>query len=145
MSKTIKTAIISIFLFIIIFLGYLYFRSTPEVVLLTDKFEYIEGEYPKIKISNNTEETICFSSCYPFYLERKDKEWAKYEYNRCKKEDRADYCIEKEDSKTFEILTPYAETGIHRVHVSACLSCKPGQKFITEKDYYSNNFKITNF
>jgi hypothetical protein len=145
MPKTIKTIIVLIALFVVLFLGYLYLRSTPEIALVTDKFEYIEGEYPKIKISNNTEETVCFSSCYPFYLERKDGEWVRYEYDKCREEEKANYCIEAGGSKTFEILTPYAEPGIHRVHVSACLSCEEGQRFMIGENYYSNDFKITNF
>jgi hypothetical protein len=145
MSKTIKTVIILIALFVVLFLSYLYLRSTSEVVLMTDKFEYVEGENPKIKISNNTEETVCFSSCYPFYLERKDEEWARYKYDICDKEDRASYCIEAKGNKTFEVLTPYAEPGIHRIQVSACLSCEIGQNFVIGENYYSNDFKITNF
>jgi hypothetical protein len=145
MSKTIKTLIVLIIVAVVLFLSFLFLRSTPEIVLATDKFEYIEGEYPKIKISNNTGETVCFSSCYPFYLEKKDGDWVKYEYSKCNKADKADYCIEAGDSKSFEILTPYAEPGMHRVQVSACLSCNKGQDFIIGEKYYSNDFKITNF
>lgn len=145
MSKIAKILITLIVVLIIAFLGYLYFKSIPEVVLITDRFEYIEGESPKVTISNNTEETICFSSCYPFYLERKNDEWVSYRYNKCKKEDVATYCINKGEKKTFEISAPYAEPGVHRIHVSACLGCIAGQKFYTDKEYYSNDFKITSF
>ena len=40
------------------------------ILIKTDKREYREKENPKITIENKLRENICFSSCYPYYLEK---------------------------------------------------------------------------
>ena len=75
---------IVIFVLIILVIGFYWgfviwetYYKTPRAIALirTDKTEYQPGENLKIKIKNNFKEQICFSSCYPYLLEKKNGEW----------------------------------------------------------------------
>ena len=114
-----------------------------KVIVVTDKKEYKIAEPLKIKIENNLKETICFSSCYPYKFEKKNlnKEWEEYLYIKCEKEDIAKDCIEPQKIKTFELL-PEKEKSFHRLHLSACIGCKSGEKFREDEIFYSNEFSI---
>lgn len=55
-------------------------QGTKGITILTDKAEYNKDDILKIKIRNNLDKTICFSSCFPYYIEEKNGErgWKSY-------------------------------------------------------------------
>lgn len=116
-------------------------RSPPKVKITTRKSEYNLEESLKLDIKNNLEKSVCFSSCYPYRLQKKNTKWEDYQYSPCPKEDIVQSCIEPQKSKTFE-LTLQGETGLHRILVPLCLDCQKGQTFIKEKTSYSNEFNV---
>jgi len=110
--------------------------------VITDKKEYAVGDSLRVKIKNTLEEEICFSACYPYYLERKDKDWKSYDYQSCSDEDTVDSCVEPEGVKAFELVLPQIEKGLHRLAIPACIGCKGKKNFKDEKWFYSNNFIV---
>jgi len=113
------------------------------VSIYSDKEEYLKRESLKVAIRNNLGKTVCFSSCYPYLLEKKNsnEEWEKYLYVGCEEENVARDCIESQKVKAFEILSEI-EKGVHRLYLSACIGCKAGERFREDKVFYSNDFLI---
>jgi hypothetical protein len=159
-----KNLLIAILIAIILFgilgmAGWLAWRNylRQKVNILTDKTEYHQGESLKVNIKNNLIKNICFSSCYPYYLEREKSEpgsptkiWEIYLYSKCDRENLNEKCIEPGKTKAFEInLSEYVEVGFHRIALPVCVGCKVGEKFKESKRFYSNEFlvkeKIRNF
>ncbi len=118
-------------------------EQTEEVInVLTDKQEYVLGENLKVKIANNTRDKFCFSSCYPYYFEKKDEEWISYQYQECPEEDMVDSCIQPKDVKAFELTIPPVEKGVHRLMIQACVGCQTNELFKKERELFSNQFII---
>jgi len=147
-----KIAVLTIVLaFLIIFIiavsawkGYLISREKGLSVLTYEK-EYQAGENPKVKITNNSPEKICFSSCYPYYLEKNNgSPLTSYQYGSCPHPDVAEICMEPKEVKSFEILLEGMKTqeGHHRIAVPACIGCTVQQKFRKDKFFYSNEFML---
>lgn len=111
-----------------------------EIKVITEKKEYQLGEALKIKIENNLKKVICFSSCYPYYFEKKDGGWISYHYESCPNSDLVDSCINPKQVKAYEIVTPALKTGLHRLALPACLGCSAQEKFHGDKWLYSNEF-----
>jgi hypothetical protein len=95
----------------------------------------------RIKIKNVSSKNVCFSSCYPYFLEKKDKEWKPYSYEGCPKENINQFCLKPKETKVYEILGE-KEKGIHRIVLPACLGCNAGEVFRNDKIFYSNEFII---
>ncbi len=138
-----------IILGIILITGSLVFKyrdrltKTINVLVLTDKTEYNIGETLKITIKNNLRKNICFSSCYPYYLEIKEgQEWKPYSYGVCGKSDIIEYCVNSRENKTFEIDLFSASKGHHRISIPVSFDLKTGEKFKEDKRFYSNEFEI---
>lgn len=140
------------FIFILIFailfgilfwevLNFLLFRG--EVLISTNKSEYKKGENIIVKIENKTNKKICFSSCYPYYLERKNGEWKSYLYDNCPELDLTTTCIKPNKEKFFQIDDfSYAKEGSHRLLVPVCVGCDLAENFKEDKKFYSNEFLI---
>jgi len=112
------------------------------ITVLTDKEEYSLGENLKVKIANNTKDKLCFSTCYPYYIEKKDNQWITYKYEECPQEDKVDSCIDSEGIKAFELKIPAVGKGTHRLMIQACVGCQTNQLFTKEKELFSNQFII---
>jgi hypothetical protein len=112
------------------------------VIIDTDKTEYKGGEVLRLRIENDFLENICFSSCYPYYLERKDGKWESYKYVECRRFDGNGHCIDAQDEKFFELTLPKVKKGIHRLSVPVCGGCASTEEFKEEKRFYSNEFLI---
>ena len=147
-----KIVVLTIFLvFLIIFIiavftwkGYLISKE-KELSVLTYEKEYQAGENPKVKITNNSPEKICFSSCYPYYLEKNNgSPLTSYQYGSCPHPDVAEICMEPKEVKSFEILLDnmVIEKGKHRVAIPACIRCVLQENFRKDKFFYSNGFMI---
>ena len=124
-------------------------KSSPRIradkaKVVTDRKEYKAGSDLKVKIENDLDRDICFSSCYPYYFERKDGSWDRYEYSNCDKEDLAKPCAQPKSVKAFELTIPASlvKKGIHRLAIPACIGCNVKSKFRKDKWLYSNSFLI---
>ncbi|OGZ27681.1 MAG: hypothetical protein A2365_03485 [Candidatus Nealsonbacteria bacterium RIFOXYB1_FULL_40_15] len=116
--------------------------EAENVLILTDKSEYSAGDSLKIKIENHKKDRICFSSCYPYMLQKKNGDWLNYNYEECNKEDMVEKCIDPDDKKAFEIVLPNINSGPHRIQISACLGCSVNEKFKEQESFFSNNFIV---
>lgn len=150
MSK--KTVlIIAVIILVIIIISIAVFYLLPEkdetektINVLTDKEEYASGETLKVKIENSTEDRICFSSCYPYYLQKKNgnKQWKDYQYEDCNNDDVVENCIEPKEVKAYEIVVPDIDEGEHRLLINACVGCNLRQRFEKHKNLISNYFIV---
>jgi hypothetical protein len=95
-----------------------------------------------VKIKNNFGRQICFSSCYPYFLEKKNEKWESYKYAECQKFDGNGHCITAGDLKAFELTLPEGIKGIHRLAVPVCIGCKSQDPFKETTRFYSNEFTI---
>lgn len=117
-------------------------ESKIEVLIQEEK--YSPGEDLKIQITNNQEENICFSSCYPYYLERKieKEEWERRSYGNCEEEDIAIKCISFKNLRAFELMLKNPERGVYRVSVPICINCREGEIFQEDKEIFSPFFEV---
>lgn len=116
--------------------------KAPKVLLLTDKTEYEQDGTLKIAIKNDSGENICFSSCYPYYFEKKNSNFEPYSYPICQAPNLNQVCVEPNQSKFFETALPPLEAGFHRLAIPACVGCKIKDNFREDKKFYSNEFVI---
>ena len=126
-------------------LGWKGYQTTIKgISISTNQKEYTRGDNPKIKIKNNLRKTVCFSSCYPYYLERNNGALKSYHYNDCLFPDMAEICIEPGQVKAFELLLDKMEIegSTHRVAVPACIGCALKENFRKDNFFYSNKFII---
>lgn len=129
--------------------GLLWFLSRPKnVEAVTDRNEYKTGANLEIAINNNFGKTVCFSSCYPYYLQllppgEADKlNWQNYEYAKCQKRDIITTCMPDKGAKTFEINLDSVDAGTNRIMIPVCVGCSAGEEFKQGDIIYSNNFKV---
>lgn len=140
--------IILIVILIVLIIGGLTWKGykikKEETTITTYKTEYLEGENPRVKIENNLREKICFSSCYPYYLESNNGGFKSYKYGNCSRDNVVETCIEPGQIKTFELILDKTKTekGIHRIAVPACIGCALQDNFREDKFFYSNEFII---
>lgn len=131
---------------VLIFLAWKGYQISKEKGLSIETYqkEYQKEENPKIKITNNLEKTVCFSSCYPYYLEKDNGYIQSYSYGSCTYPDVTEICMESSEIKAFEILLDKMklEKGLHRIAISACIGCALQQNFRKDKFFYSNKFII---
>lgn len=113
-----------------------------KVNIITDKTDYKIEDALKVKIKNDLKESICFSSCYPYYLEKKDGQWKSYRYVACEANNLVERCVEPKQVKAFELILPFIEAGFHRLAIPACVGCSVQDLFKEDKRFYSNEFII---
>ncbi len=116
--------------------------SVKEAKITTDKNEYPIEAVLKVKIENDLKTDICFSSCYPYYFERKDEAGKNYQYINCPDEDLAEECTNSSQIKAFELTVPPIEKGVYRLAIPACVGCNLYDKFRKDQWFYSNEFTI---
>lgn len=128
---------------LIILAAFLIPSDVPEEVnIITDAKEYGIGDVLKVKIENNLKESICFSSCYPYNIEKENGEWSSYHYENCLDSNLNESCIGSREVKAFELVIPSIEAGSHRLGISACIGCSTDEVFEQGQKFYSNNFLI---
>ncbi len=113
--------------------------------MLTDKKEYKQEESLRVKIQNNLiNKSICFSSCYPYYLEEKTGgKWSRFEYSSCDFPNVVENCIEPKKTKAFEIILPAGlKEGVYRIVSGTCINCAVNSEFKETKWIRSNEFVI---
>lgn len=144
--KNKKSLPIFIFVILIVFLinfwAWKHRQILNKLLIATDKTEYQQGEVLKVTIKNNLIKNICFSSCYPYLLEKKNAKWEFYSYVNCPKKDLNKDCIQPTQTKVFMLTLSLVEKGLHRMALPVCLGCQEDTDFIGSQRFYSNEFTI---
>jgi len=142
-----KKYIIAATIFIVLTLAVLTFilitSREEEVVIRLDREEYSRGEKARVSVRNwfwNSE--ICFSSCYPYFLQRENGSWREYGYEDCNFEDKIVKCVKPFQKKIFQTTIPCTSDGTYRISVPICKDCNLGTVFNEETRFYSDKFKI---
>jgi hypothetical protein len=103
-----------------ILLLFVLLERSKGVEVSTDKNDYATGGELLVDVRNNFGAAVCFSSCYPYYLEeKKDDQWVPYEYGDCLKQDAVATCIPQNETKKFRITLSQADRGLHRIKIPA--------------------------
>ena len=131
-----------IFMILIALFAYPEKKEAGGIMVVTDKEKYQIGEDLKVRIENQLEELVCFSSCYPYYIQKKDGNWKNYRYVDCPKEDVIEKCVEPNQVKAFELTLPPVKQGLHRLAISACVGCYFNGKFRETQKSFSNPFIV---
>jgi len=139
-NKKIFIGILVVISLIVVF-GFIW-KSSQRVMITTDRTGYKLWEAPKIIIRNNLVKNICFSSCYPYFLEEKKENWKSCLCGKCQKPDLVEKCIESNQVKAFELILYKLEAGLYQIAVPVCIDCKVGQDFRESKRFYSNQFMV---
>ncbi len=127
---------------IIILIAFL-LPSEGQVSVITDKSEYEASKVLKVKIENDSRKSICFSSCYPYYLEKKKEgKWKDYSYADCLTDNLVEKCISPGEVKAFELTLPLIDAVSHRLAIPACVGCSINEMFEEDERFYSNEFII---
>ena len=117
--------------------------AVASASVITYKNEYLSGDNLKVKIANNLGKNICFSTCYPYRLEKKDKTWQSYKYVECDRDNIHNGCVDNGKTKAFELTLPESISGTHRLAIPICsTACGEGQSFREESILYSNEFIV---
>lgn len=119
-------------------------RSTQsDVSVKLSKQIYSKGEQVRITVRNNTLEQICFSSCYPYYLQRKDEDWKSYNYPDCPEKNLSIPCITSGETKQFEFtLEESLPSELHRIAIPIDKNGERGEEFGENKKVYSEPFDV---
>ena len=135
--------ILLVIILLILWMGWKgYQLEKGEVLIITDKTEYEAGGNLKVKIKNNFSKQICFSSCYPYLLEKKNEKWESYKYVECQKFNGNGHCLKAGQLKAFELTLPKVSEGLHRLAIPICIGCKSEDIFREDKRFYSNEFTV---
>ena len=117
-------------------------KKEVEIMVVTDKDSYAKGkDVLKVKIENTSSEKVCFSSCSPFYLQKKDDDYDGFDYNKCS-QDVVETCIDPSEIKAFAINLPPRVEGEYLLAIPACVGCNVQQTFREDQKIYSNEFVI---
>ena len=144
-EKVLITIIVLSVLILIVVIGTNFglFNSSEKIVVSTNKQNYQIEDLLKVQIENNSNDDFCFSSCYPYYIEREsEKGWESYSYEKCTSDDLVDKCLNTKEEKAFQFTLPFLEKGLHRLAIPVCVSCNILESFEQEKWIYSNEFII---
>jgi len=120
-------------------------QNSPAAALIeiaTEHAAYTPGDHLRVKIHNNSGQSVCFSSCYPYYLEHQNGAWEGYEYQVCEASDYAEWCLESNNTKAFKLTLPPVRGGVHRLAVPICKNCSTDAAFQPEEWHYSNEFTV---
>ena len=131
-----------IILIVIIAASFMFPSVAKSVNVITENHDYLIGDNLKVKIENNLDEPLCFSSCYAYYFEKKESAWNNYRYKKCLEEDVIDNCVQPHEVKAFELEIPKVQMGMHRMALPACIGCTMEGIFSENTRFYSNEFLI---
>ena len=145
--KSKKTFFIYVLIFLIvltILILVFFFLRNQEIIITITEQEYINGQDLKLKIKNSfLNKEFCFSSCYPYFLERENGTWQSYSYVECPFPDEVSKCVEPRKLSAFLISLPLVNAGRHRISVPVCEDCSLGQSFHETSRIFSNEFEIS--
>lgn len=118
--------------------------KTEPIKAFTEKKTYSAGEELKVEIKNNTKKTVCFSSCYPYFMQTDGGSWGNYAYSECGKANLVEACVDSNGLKAFGISLneEFVKPVMQRLAIPACIGCAIGEQFRVDKILYSNEFEI---
>ncbi len=121
-----------------------FWLSAKPVEGVTDRDNYMPGDPLTINVKNGTGKAVCFSSCYPYLVERRDGagDWAQFEYDDCPYPEVASDCVPAGGIKKFRLPLDEAEVGLNRLKLNICFDCAAGDPFLAESVIYSNVFEV---
>ena len=123
--------------------NYYYHAMPQQVLIITEKPSYISNAELSLAVKCILPNRICFSSCYPYFLERKYNGWVVYDYNnKCEHPDIIESCLEPDYAKFFSILLPSLDPGVHRMLIPVAINREVGDFFQRDAAYYSNDFVV---
>lgn len=138
-----KYLVVACCLIVLVVIIFIVILLSQKVKVITDKKEYLAGDNLKVKIKNNLTKALCLSSCYPYYLEKKEENWKTYPYGDCPETNLVENCIGVGQLKSFELELPtFLSKGYHRLTIPACLNCGLRQSFKEDQKFYSNEFIV---
>ncbi|MFA5643173.1 MAG: hypothetical protein WC949_01305 [Candidatus Paceibacterota bacterium] len=145
-KNKIAYSVVAVFLIIAIGLAAWFFWG-DRLVVVTQQSEYAKTEDNlRLNIKSYALQDVCFSSCYPYYIQKKDGTWENYPFAKCNRQEVATECV-----KAFNLvgrgidLTNWDNlllADFHRLALPACIGCKEGDPFRADKVFYSNEFLI---
>jgi len=140
------TKILGLLVLIVIGATAFYFgRSSnqDDLSVKLSKQIYSRGEGVTVTVRNNSLQQVCFSSCFPYYLQKKDGEWQSYGYPECPEEDVNIPCLSAGEKKTLRFaLEKEIKTGLHRIAIPINKGGEKGESFEEEKRIYSDPFDV---
>jgi len=144
MSETHKK--IAVGFIVVAILGVLWIFGRPKrAEAITNKREYPVGSELVVSIQNNLGRGICFSECYPYFLQKNGGDtgnWQNYEYGKCQDFDAAIDCVQDRGFKEFRLPLEDVDPGLNRLMIPVCLGCQTGDKFNRDTAIYSNTFQV---
>lgn len=143
MTKTHTKKIITGVLLLTFLLIAVFVVRNREVVIEVEREAYSVGDPMRVVVKNgllNSE--ICFSSCYPYFFQKKNDLWEEYSYHNCDFEDKIVKCVKPLRRKVFQTSVPNILNGTYRISVPVCENCSLGTVFSEEDRFYSNEFEI---
>jgi len=124
-------------------IGFFLVGKSQDFEVSVENSMYSKNESLRLKIKNNfLNKEFCFSSCFPYFLEKKNDDWNEYSYAECPFPDRIEKCIKPRQLKAFIINLPQTEEGLHRLSIPACYNCNIGQVFHEDTRFFSDEFRI---
>lgn len=117
--------------------------SQPPLSVELNKQMYNQGEEVRITIRNNSFKQACFSSCYPYYLQRKEGEWENYNYPSCPEQDVNIPCISASETKKFKFnLFQGLHDGLHRLAIPINERGEKGKQFEEDRKVHTDPFEV---
>lgn len=129
---------------IVVVLWLMFSPKPAKVMVATDRNDYRTGDSLEVSFKNELDKQVCFSACYPYYVEKKDGVgiWTPYSYDGCQESDAASGCIAAKSGKKFVLTLDEIKPGLNRLKIPVCIGCSDGQAFKSDSVIYSNNFEI---
>ncbi len=141
LDKDISNKILIVFLILVILTILLIVNQ--RLVATTDKKEYLAEETLKVNIRNYFfNKDLCFSSCYPYFIEKGNGTWKAYEYQNCESSDKVEKCVRPGELLGFAIPLPKIKNGNHRISIPVYKDGEVGQDFEESFRFYSNIFEV---
>ena len=134
--------IVGVIIILVVSIMVLRWKSASMVVEIGNE-SYDTGESMMVLIVNKLwNKELCLSSCYPYFLERRDDSWGRYWYEECDTKDKVAVCIGPREEKMFETSVPEIGQGEYRLVVPVCKNCNVGTVFYEEETFPSGSFHV---
>ncbi len=152
----VKSVILLLAISALFLLGLFILRSTskvnksPSLKISLNKSEYKIGDNLKVMFANLSSKNMCFSSFYPYLMQKAQVDglkhkynWKTYSYPKTNQKDIVKDCFKPQETKTFLIkLDNVYQEGTYRLSIPICFGCKKGDLFRDDQNFHSEKFKI---
>lgn len=141
--KQIFLSLLVVFVVAVLFFGFRFLSASGEMRVELNGETYEPGSKMRVSIKNNFfAKELCLSSCYPYFLQKKNGAWQEFSYRECSHQDRVRTCLSPQESRVFETVVPKLFRGVYRLSVPVCRGCGLGTVFQESERFYSDIFKI---